>query len=158
MFGLFSKNHFPVEGRVGIPIPMSLQIPTNTPQTILITGASEGMGRSVAVQLAAKGAHVILVSRNVGRLEEALLEVQAAAASPSTQRFTYISADVSEPDFAARVVAEAIAWNGGRPLDTVWCIAGMSTPLLFTDPGAMAASHRNMSVNYFGAEIGRAHV
>lgn len=109
------------------------------------------MGRSVAVQLAAKGAHVILVSRNVGRLEEALLEVKAAAASPSTQRFTYISADVSETDYAARVVAEAIAWNGGRPLDTVWCIAGMSTPLLFTDPGAMAATHRNMSVNYFGA-------
>lgn len=46
------------------------------------------MGRSAAMQLAAKGAHIILVSRNVGRLEEALAAVKASASSPSTQRFT----------------------------------------------------------------------
>lgn len=115
------------------------------------------MGRSAAVQLASKGAHLILVSRNVGRLEEALADVKAAAASPSTQRFTYISADVSEPDYAAAVIAEAIAWNGGRSPDVVWCVAGMSTPLLWTDDDAMSAARRNMDVNYFGsAEMSRA--
>ncbi|KAK4249591.1 hypothetical protein C7999DRAFT_12519 [Corynascus novoguineensis] len=139
--GLFGrKNHMPVEGR-----------------TVLITGASEGMGRSAAIQLAAKGAHIILVARNVGRLEEALADVKAAAASPSTQRFTYISADVSEHEYASRVVAEAIAWNGGRSPDIVWCVAGMSTPLLWTDDGALAAARRNMDVNYFGsADMSRA--
>ena len=75
------------------------------------------MGLSVAHLLASKGAHLILVSRNVGRLESALLSVRAAALSPSMQRFTYLSADVSEPSYGARVVGEAIAWNGGRPLD-----------------------------------------
>lgn len=45
-------------------------------QTVLLTGASEGMGRSVAKQLAAKGANVVIVSRNVGKLEEALAEVK----------------------------------------------------------------------------------
>jgi 3-dehydrosphinganine reductase len=115
------------------------------------------MGRSAAMQLAAKGAHVILVARNVGRLEEALAAVKSAASSPATQRFTYISADVSEPDYAATVIAEAIAWNGGRAPDIVWCIAGMSTPLLWTDDGALAAARRNMDVNYFGsAEMSRA--
>ncbi len=34
------------------------------------------MGRSAAMQLAAKGANIILVSRNVGRLEEALVDVK----------------------------------------------------------------------------------
>ncbi|KAL2164107.1 hypothetical protein VTH06DRAFT_3321 [Thermothelomyces fergusii] len=126
-------------------------------RTVLITGASEGMGRSAAIQLAAKGANVILVARNVGRLEEALADVKAAASSPSTQRFTYISADVSEPDYASAVIAEAIAWNGGRSPDIVWCVAGMSTPLLWTDDGSMAAARRNMDVNYFGsAEMSRA--
>ena len=126
-------------------------------QTVLITGASEGMGRSAAMQLAAKGANVILVSRNVGRLEAALVDVKAAASSPSTQRFTYISADVSEPDYAAAVIAEAIAWNGGRSPDIVWCVAGMSTPLLWTDDAALTAARRNMDVNYFGsAEMSRA--
>ncbi|KAL2123321.1 hypothetical protein VTJ04DRAFT_3776 [Mycothermus thermophilus] len=128
------KNHMPVEGR-----------------TVLITGASEGMGRSAAIQLAAKGANVILVSRNVGRLEEALAAVRAAASNPEKQRFTYISADVSEPGYGAEVVAQAIAWNGGRSPDIVWCVAGMSTPLLWTDDAAMAAARRNMDVNYWGS-------
>ncbi|KAK0630759.1 3-ketodihydrosphingosine reductase tsc-10 [Bombardia bombarda] len=138
----FGKNtsQFPVEGR-----------------TILLTGASEGMGRSAAVQLSAKGAHVILVARNVGRLEEALAEVKSAAKSPTTQRFTYISADVAEHDYAARVVAEAMAWNGGAAPDIVWCVAGMSTPMLWADSNSdsnsdsMVAARRNMDVNYFGA-------
>lgn len=133
MFGLFGKNHMPVEGR-----------------TALITGASEGMGRSVAAQLAAKGANVIIVSRNVGRLEEALIEIKAAAKSPS-QRFTYISADVSEPDYGARVIAEAIAWNGGSAPDIVWCVAGMSTPMLWTADASLTALRRNMDVNFYGS-------
>jgi NADP-dependent 3-hydroxy acid dehydrogenase YdfG len=45
-------------------------------KTVLLTGASEGMGRSAAVQLSAKGANLILVARNVGRLEETLAEVK----------------------------------------------------------------------------------
>jgi 3-dehydrosphinganine reductase len=36
------------------------------------------MGRSAALQLAAKGANLILVARNVGRLEEAVAEVQVS--------------------------------------------------------------------------------
>ncbi|KAK0623010.1 3-ketodihydrosphingosine reductase tsc-10 [Immersiella caudata] len=131
---LNKKNQMPVEGR-----------------TVLLTGASEGMGLAVATQLASKGAHVILVSRNVGRLEEALLAVTAAASSPATQRFTYISADVAECNFAARVIAEAIAWNSGNPPDIVWCLAGLSTPLLWTHDEALPAARRNMDVNYFGA-------
>jgi 3-dehydrosphinganine reductase len=115
------------------------------------------MGRSAAVQLAAKGANVILVSRNIGRLEEALADVKGAASSPATQRFTYISADVSEPDYASTVIAQAIAWNGGEAPDIVWCIAGMSTPMLWTDDAALSAARRNMDVNYFGsAEMSRA--
>lgn len=137
---LDKKNYFPVEGK-----------------TVLITGASEGMGLSAATQLSAKGANLILVARNVGRLEEALVLVKAAAKDPATQRFTYISADVSEPDYAAAVLAQAIAWNGGASPDIVWCIAGMSTPMLWTADDSMAATRRNMDVNFFGtAEMSRA--
>ena len=163
MLSLFRrKNHMPVEGRVCSPPPpltpnliiyfsWGTRQADTCPKTVLLTGASEGMGRSAAIQLAAKGAHVILVARNVGRLEEALADVRAAAASPAAQRFTYISADVAEPGYAERVVAEAVAWNGGSAPDIVWCVAGMSTPMLWTDEGAMAATRRNMDVNYFGA-------
>lgn len=44
----------------------------------LITGASRGIGRAVALSLAAEGAHVILVARTVGALEEVDDEIQKA--------------------------------------------------------------------------------
>ncbi|EFW99031.1 3-ketosphinganine reductase [Grosmannia clavigera kw1407] len=134
--GWWTKNQMPVEGK-----------------TVLLTGATEGMGRSVAKQLAAQGADVIVVARNVGRLAETVAELKTLAPSES-QRFHHIAADVAEPNYAAAVIADALAWNGGRPIDVVWCVAGMSTPMLWAEePQAVAlgASRRNMDVNFWGA-------
>lgn len=58
------------------------------------------------------------------------------------------------PGYAPVVVADALAWNGGRPIDIVWCVAGLSTPMLWaeeTTEVALGASRRNMDVNYWGA-------
>jgi NAD(P)-dependent dehydrogenase (short-subunit alcohol dehydrogenase family) len=44
----------------------------------LVTGASRGIGRAAAKALAAEGAHVILVARTVGGLEEVDDEIQRA--------------------------------------------------------------------------------
>ncbi|KAJ5168934.1 3-ketodihydrosphingosine protein [Penicillium canariense] len=138
--GWFGKSHMPVDGL-----------------TVLLTGASEGTGRSAACQLSAKGANICIVARSLEKLEDALVEIKAAAKHPSSQRFFYISADVSEPNYAAGVVASVAAWNGGHPPDIVWCVAGLSTPMLWTDEGSLEAARRNMDVNYFGtAEMSRA--
>ncbi len=132
------------------------------------------MGRSAARLLAAQGANVIVVARNVGRLEETVAEItvssgqwlppshlhvclpnrEKSAAKSTGQRFHYISADVAQPDYAAAVVADALAWNGGQPIDIVWCVAGLSTPMLWAEEprdAALGASRHNMDVNYFGA-------
>ncbi|KEZ41599.1 3-ketodihydrosphingosine reductase tsc-10 [Scedosporium apiospermum] len=137
--GLFSRNQMPVDGK-----------------TVLLTGASEGMGLEVAKQLAAKGANLILVSRSVGKLEEAILSLKAVAKHPETQRFLYISADVSAPDYAGPLIAEAIAWNAGRAPDIVWCIAGMCAPGLFVEtPFSNVREH--MDLNFYGmAEMSHA--
>ncbi len=47
----------------------------------LITGASRGIGRAVALAYAREGAHVVLVARTVGALEEVDDEVRAMGAS-----------------------------------------------------------------------------
>ena len=53
-------------------------------KTILITGGSDGMGLSVSCQLAAKGANIIIVARNVGKLEEALVRLKVRLTSSGT--------------------------------------------------------------------------
>ncbi|KAF7547160.1 hypothetical protein G7046_g9087 [Stylonectria norvegica] len=137
--GIFGGNKLPVEGK-----------------TVLITGASEGMGLSVAKKLAAKGANVLIVARSVGKLEAAVQEIKASAKDPASQRFHYISADVSAPSYAGAVIAEAIRWNGGRSPDIVWCIAGSSTPELFLDQDMSSLRHQ-MDVNFYGtAEMSHA--
>ncbi|KAI1862556.1 hypothetical protein JX265_009270 [Neoarthrinium moseri] len=132
--GVFaSKNQMPVDGK-----------------TILITGASEGMGRSAARLLAAKGANLILVSRNADKLQESLQQAQAAAKNPQTQHFHIITADVSKPDYAPELVAKAVAANNNQPLDIVWCIAGKSTPDFWVE-APLALTRDQMDINFWGS-------
>ncbi|KAI2636479.1 NAD(P)-binding protein [Hypomontagnella submonticulosa] len=131
--GISWSNQMPVEGK-----------------TVLITGASEGMGRSAARQMAAKGANVILVSRSAEKLESAMAEAKAAARNPQTQRFTYFTADVSKPDYAPPLLAAAVAWNDGQALDVVWCIAGTSTPDFWIEV-PLARTRSQMDINFWGS-------
>lgn len=77
-------------------------------------------------------------------------QIQAAAKNPSTQRFTYFTADVSVPSYAVSLVTAATVWNGGRSPDVVWCIAGVAVPKLFIDLDP-ATLRRQMDINFHGA-------
>lgn len=72
-------------------------------RTVLVTGASEGVGLATAHAFHAEGANVVLVARRAGPLE--------AAAAPM-ERSLALPCDVADADGMARVVEQAVAHFG----------------------------------------------
>jgi NAD(P)-dependent dehydrogenase (short-subunit alcohol dehydrogenase family) len=83
----------------------------------LITGASRGIGRAISRRFAAEGAHVLLLSRTQGALEELDDEIRAAGGAA-----TLIPADLSKLDSIDQI-ATAIHHRFGR-LDILVANAG----------------------------------
>lgn len=73
----------------------------------LVTGASRGIGRSIAELFAAEGADVAITARSAENLAEVADAIRASGAT-----CTVIVADVTEPDVATRIVDEALAGMG----------------------------------------------
>jgi len=65
-----------------------------TNNTAVVCGSTQGIGKAIALQFAASGANVILVSRNEERLREVLRELSKA----KTQNHSFIVADFSDPE------------------------------------------------------------
>ncbi|HEX2808060.1 MAG TPA: SDR family NAD(P)-dependent oxidoreductase, partial [Kineosporiaceae bacterium] len=72
----------------------------------VVTGASKGLGRACAEQLAAEGARLVLSDR-----DEPALRATAASLGGS-ERALPVSADLSDPGLETCVVAAAIARYG----------------------------------------------
>lgn len=72
-------------------------------RTIVITGATNGMGRVAAEDLAQRGARLLLVGRNRGRLEEVADECLAEAGNRDVD---YVVADLSTVRDVRRAAAE----------------------------------------------------
>ncbi len=60
----------------------------------LVCGSTQGIGKAVAMELAALGAHVTLVARN----EAALKQTKSELPTNSTQLHTYLCVDFNEPE------------------------------------------------------------
>ncbi|MEV5553540.1 SDR family NAD(P)-dependent oxidoreductase [Nonomuraea wenchangensis] len=85
----------------------------------LVTGASKGIGRAIALAYAAAGADVALVSRSADALAEVAKEIEALG-----RRAVVLPADLTDRDAAASMVAAAI--DGLGHLDIVVNNAGGS--------------------------------
>jgi NAD(P)-dependent dehydrogenase (short-subunit alcohol dehydrogenase family) len=74
-------------------------------KTIVVTGASEGIGKEISLALARRGANVALVARNQTNLEAVLQEV-AQLGSPSSKIYV---CDVSDPSQIKSTAKQIIA-------------------------------------------------
>lgn len=72
-------------------------------QVVVVTGASSGIGASIAADLSARGARVVLAARRIERLEERAAQLGDAVA---------IACDVTDPVDCQRLVDDAVAWGG----------------------------------------------
>lgn len=111
-------------------------------KTVLITGASSGIGRAAALAFARQGASLALVARNAERLQAVAEEVRAlgAAAEP------YL-ADTSDQAQIEAAVQSALACFGR--LDAALCNAGIYLRCPAKDL-SMAQIRAIMETNFFG--------
>ncbi len=90
-------------------------------RSVLVTGASSGIGRGIALAYAAPGVRLALIGRDAGRLEAA-----AAAARKNGADVEIASLDVRDREAMASWIAAA---DGHHPFDLVVANAGITTGL-----------------------------
>jgi NAD(P)-dependent dehydrogenase (short-subunit alcohol dehydrogenase family) len=112
---------------------------------VLVTGASSGIGRTVAAQAAKYGASVMLVSRTAEKLAELKSEIEAAGG----EAWTYPT-DLSDMDACERMVQRVLAEHGR--VDILVNNAGRSIRRsLAQSLDRFHDFERTMRLNYFGA-------
>ncbi len=74
----------------------------------IVTGASRGIGRTVAVELARAGAKVALFARDAGRLDDVASEVEELGGAPIVR-----SVDIADPASIREAVTEVAKEAGG---------------------------------------------
>ncbi len=113
-------------------------------KTVVITGASAGLGATLALECAQQGAQLVLLARNAARLEAV-----AQACEPLGSEVLIVVGDVALAEDGKRLAEAAIA-RFGR-IDYLIANAGLS---MWTELAAVedvALFRKLMEVNYLGA-------
>ena len=117
--------------------------PGSNGRTVLVTGASSGIGAAVARELASRGDTVALVARRAERLDAVLADCRAAStASAASERW---AADLSDPAAAADLARKI--WDHYGALDVV--INNAAVPMRrHVTRLTMDEVERTMRINY----------
>jgi short-subunit dehydrogenase len=111
---------------------------------MIVTGASSGIGRALALQLAQQGAWLALAARNVDQLATV-----AADCRRYSGRAIVVPTDVAEQAQCQNLVEQTVAEYGR--LDTLINNAGISMWARFDELKDLSVFERIMRVNYLGS-------
>jgi short-subunit dehydrogenase len=112
-------------------------------KTVIVTGASSGIGRETAIAFARAEAKLVLASRN-----EAALNELAAELAPVSRRVLVVPTDVTQ-----RATVEAMAKQAAQEMGSIDILvnnAGLGLNALLAE-GSMTNIRRLFEVNVFGA-------
>lgn len=113
-------------------------------QTIVLTGASTGIGRSLAIALAHQGANLVLAARHQPALEDVVVACTEAGGTAIA-----VPTDVTQPEACQHLIEQAIAAFG--QIDILINNAGISMLATFEQVTDLSIFEQVMRVNYLGA-------
>ncbi|UCD97826.1 MAG: SDR family oxidoreductase [Chloroflexota bacterium] len=113
-------------------------------QVAIVTGASSGIGRALAIQLAGQGAKVVLAARRAGLLEQVAVACRQAGGEALA-----IPTDVADKDQCRALVEKTVAVF--HRLDLLVNNAGLAVIARLEDYSDLSLFQHTMDVNFFGA-------
>lgn len=111
-------------------------------KVVVITGASSGIGKALALEFALRGAKTVIGARSTEALKEVALAIQIAGGQAAA-----VTMDVTLEEDCKKLINTAVAKFGG--VDIMICNAGISMRALFDDVD-LQVLHRLMDVNFWG--------
>jgi short-subunit dehydrogenase len=112
-------------------------------QVVIITGASAGIGKSLALRLASTGAKVVVAARRVDRLEEVAVECRQRGGEAIV-----LPTDVSDEAQCKTLVKKTISAFGR--LDMLINNAGINVISLFDELPDLHLFRHTLNVNFYG--------
>ncbi|HLO15410.1 MAG TPA: SDR family oxidoreductase [Anaerolineales bacterium] len=113
-------------------------------QVVIVTGASAGIGKSLALILASQCAKVVIAARRVERLEQIAEQCHVFCGE-----VTVVPTDVSDEAQCKALIEKTIAMYGR--LDMLINNAGLAASALFDEFPDLCLFKHTMDVNFYGA-------
>ena len=117
---------------------------TFTDKVIVVTGASEGIGRELCLALAPQAPRLVLAARNQARLEELKTEIEKLGAQALV-----VPTDVTDQDACRNLIATTVGhW---QQIDALVNNAGVTMWTTLEEMTDLTIFERLMRLNYFGS-------
>lgn len=124
-------------------------------QVCIVTGAGQGLGRSIALEMAQEGAVVALLERNADTLEKASAEIKAAGGKSLPYQL-----DITDYEVYGKVVADLVAKQG--KIDVLVNNAAINPPSLTILNDTLENWRRTITINlesvFMGSKLVAPHM